>query len=68
MHPDSEIFKTSPENLERAKKGLAPRRFNEQKGKWESMELHHDPAQKDGGLFDITPLWSDAHEAIHYGE
>ena len=30
-------------------------------GKLESMELHHDPAQRDGGLFDFIKVWPDEH-------
>jgi len=25
------------------------------------MELHHDPAQRDWGLFDVVELWPDEH-------
>lgn len=27
----------------------------------ESIELHHDPAQRDGGLFDIQPFTPEEH-------
>lgn len=54
-------FFNSPENLERAKKGLAPIEFNEETGKLESMELHHDPAQRDGGKYDFTPVTPEEH-------
>ncbi|MBI3259484.1 MAG: hypothetical protein HYZ54_08440 [Ignavibacteriae bacterium] len=59
-HPE----KYAPEQLERMKKGLAPQRLNTQTGKMESMELHHDPAQRDGGLFDFVPLWPDEHAGV----
>lgn len=52
------------ENIQRMEKGLAPQRFNKIKGKWESMELHHNPAQRDGGLFDFIEVWPDEHALI----
>lgn len=51
-------------NLPRMEKGLAPQRVNTQTGQLESMELHHDPAQKDGGLFDFIELWPDEHAKL----
>ena len=50
-----------PENLLRLQKGLAPQRFNRATGQTESMELHHTPPQRNGGLFDVEPLWPDEH-------
>ncbi|MDX8430215.1 MAG: hypothetical protein SNF33_00160 (plasmid) [Candidatus Algichlamydia australiensis] len=52
------------ENVKRMKKGLAPRRFNDDLGKAESMELHHIPPQKEGGLFDVIPLWPEEHAKV----
>ena len=46
------------------KKGLALQRLNEEKGIWESKELHHNPAQKDGGFFDFIEVWPDEHAAL----
>ena len=47
-------------NLARMKKGRAPQQINE-KGELESMELHHDPPQREGGLFDFEEVWPDEH-------
>jgi len=44
--------------------GLAPQRINPMTGELESMELHHTPSQKDGGLFDVVKLWPDEHAAV----
>ncbi len=52
----------SEENLKRMEKGLAPQR--KVNGQVESMELHHDPAQKDGGLFDFVEVWPDQHAKL----
>jgi hypothetical protein len=60
QHPD----KYSPENLQRLQKGLAPQRKNPTTGEIESMELHHDPPRREGGLFDVKPYWPDDHAAI----
>ena len=54
----------SPANVDRMKKGLAPQRINPKTGKVESMELHHTPPQRDGGLFDVKEVWPDQHGAI----
>jgi hypothetical protein len=43
------------------KKGRPPQRINPDTGKTESMELHHTQTQRDGGLFDVEPLWPDDH-------
>jgi hypothetical protein len=50
----------SERNIERMEQGLAPQRFNS-KGELESMELHHTPPQREGGLFDVEPLWPEEH-------
>ncbi len=44
-------------------KGLAPQRASST-GKIESRELHHDPAQRDGGLFDFVEVWPDEHAKL----
>jgi RHS repeat-associated protein len=56
----------SPNNLKRMGKGLAPQRYNLELGRWESMELHHFPPQRDGGLFDFIAVWPDKHQQIDY--
>ncbi|MBS0607450.1 MAG: hypothetical protein JSR57_10920 [Verrucomicrobia bacterium] len=52
------------DQLKRMENGLAPQRKNQHTGEFESMELHHDPAQRDGGLFDFIEVWPDQHAAI----
>jgi len=54
----------SDANLDRMKQGLAPQRVNPTTGDVESMELHHTPAQRNGGLFDVQPVWPDEHAAV----
>jgi RHS repeat-associated protein len=54
----------SETNLVRMQRGLAPQRVNPSNRKLESMELHHTPAQRDGGLFDVQKVWPDEHAAI----
>jgi RHS repeat-associated protein len=51
----------SPENLSRMQRGLAPQRINPTTGKLESMELHHFPPQREGGLFQVQKVWPDEH-------
>jgi hypothetical protein len=52
------------EALARMQKGLAPQRANKLTGEIESMELHHTPAQRTGGLFNMEPVWPDEHAVI----
>ena len=54
----------SIQNVERMRNGLAPQRFNEELGEIESMELHHTPPQREGGLFDVREVWPAEHESI----
>jgi hypothetical protein len=54
----------SQANLDRMKRGLAPQQFNPNTGRLESMELHHTPPQRDGGLSDVKPLWPDDHALV----
>ncbi len=49
--------------LERMKKGLAPQRINA-KSQVETMELHHVPPQREGGLFDFVKVWPAEHQAL----
>ncbi|MCB1108113.1 MAG: hypothetical protein KDK44_00470, partial [Chlamydiia bacterium] len=51
-------------NLNRMKRGLARQVKNELTGKWESIELHHAPSQKNGGLFDFVEVTPEQHAAI----
>ena len=65
----AELAKSNPNpygehNISRMKKGLAPQRVNKETGKLESMELYHNPAQRDGGLFDVVEVWADEHAAL----
>jgi len=53
-------------DLGRMRQGLAPQRVN-QFGELESIQLHHDPPQSAGGLFDFKPMWPDEHIRIHRG-
>jgi hypothetical protein len=43
-------------------KGLAPQYYNRDLKKWESVELHHEPPQREGGLFDFEELTVDQHK------
>lgn len=57
----AQVYEATPENIGRMEKGLAPQKFNRQTGKWESIELHHIPPQKDGGLFDFMEVTPTEH-------
>lgn len=46
------------------RRGLAPQRYNPDKGGIESMELSHEPIpQRDGGT-KVVPRWPQDHAAI----
>jgi hypothetical protein len=46
------------------KQGLAPQRINPITGQLESMELHHNPPQRQGGLFEVQKMWHDEHATV----
>lgn len=54
----------SPENLARMRKGLANQRKHPITGIIESQELHHNPPQREGGIFNFIPLWPDEHAKL----
>lgn len=56
-----ECYEVTEENIKRMERGLAPQFFSDKSGRMESVELHHDPAQRDGGLFDVEPLTPEMH-------
>ena len=51
-------------NLDRMKKGMARQQINQKTGKLESIELHHNPPQRDGGLFDFIEVTPYEHAFI----
>jgi len=53
-----------PENLDRMSKGLAPQRYNADKGGVESMELSHEPIPARDGGKDFVPRWPQDHAAV----
>jgi hypothetical protein len=54
----------SEENPARMERGLAPQRYNPDKGGWESMELSHEPIPYRNGGTDVIPRWPQEHAAI----
>lgn len=54
-------YEPTSENIKRMERGLAPQAYNADLKKWESVELHHEPAQRDGGLFDFEELTVEQH-------
>ncbi|MGE5195860.1 MAG: hypothetical protein ACM3JI_00850, partial [Anaerolineae bacterium] len=53
-----------PEHLERMEKGLAPQQVNPRTGQLENKELHHNPPQREGGLFDFIEVWPSEHAQL----
>jgi len=47
--------------IKRIERGLALQYEHELTGKIESVELHHEPPQRDGGLFDFEELTIEQH-------
>lgn len=60
----SSVERYGVENVERMKKGLAPRRYNPDKGGMESMELSHEPIPRRSGGTEIVPRWPQEHAEI----
>jgi filamentous hemagglutinin len=63
LHPDAASTYGS-ENLDRMSKGLAPQRYNADKGGVESMELSHEPIPARDGGKDFVPRWPQDHAAV----
>jgi len=59
---NSEMY--AEEDIARMRLGLAPQRVDPLTGKTQSMELHHDPPQRVGGLFDVNPVWPADHARL----
>lgn len=52
------------DNLDRMRKGLAPQRYNADKGGVESMELSHEPIPARDGGKDFVPRCPQDHVAV----
>ncbi len=61
---DAKPGEFSKESLERMNTGQAPMDFNPETGKYQPRELHHDPAQREGGRFRFIEVTPDVHKAI----
>ncbi|WP_041418583.1 hypothetical protein [Simkania negevensis] len=61
---ERKCYEPTSENVKRMERGLAPQRLNKDTGLMESVELHHEPPQRIGGLFDVTPVTPDEHAGI----
>ena len=61
--PDA-AAKYGQENLDRMRRGLAPERYNPDKGGIESMELSHEPVPARDGGTEFVPRWPQDHAAI----
>ncbi|MGH3351033.1 MAG: RHS repeat-associated core domain-containing protein [Nocardioides sp.] len=60
----SQIDSWSEANIARMRRGLAPQRYNRDKGGMESMELSHEPIPyRDGGT-EVVPRWPQEHAAV----
>lgn len=59
-----QLYEPTAENIARMKKGLAPQTYNPAKQKLESIELHHDPSQSQGGLFNFIEVTPDQHARL----
>ncbi len=64
MEKSNLYYRYTAQNLERMEKGLAPQRFNREKGKWESMELEHDTSKKEKDMFDFVETWPKNYTVI----
>lgn len=59
-----QIDNWSAANLDRMRRGLAPQRYNRDKGGLESMELSHEPIPyRDGGT-NVVPRWPQDHANV----
>jgi filamentous hemagglutinin len=56
--------KYGAENLDRMSNGLAPQRYNPDKGGMESMELSHEPVPARDGGTEFVPRWPQDHATV----
>ncbi|HEV7738091.1 MAG TPA: hypothetical protein VGO47_12050, partial [Chlamydiales bacterium] len=54
----------SEANIQRMERGFAPLELNQDTGLFESVELHHTPPQREGGLFDFIEVTPSEHARI----
>lgn len=57
-------YEPKPENMKIMENGLVPQYLNREKLKTESVELHHEPPQRDGGLFDFKEVTIAQHREL----
>lgn len=57
------VYEASTENVARMKQGLAPQIKNA-RGQLESIELHHSPPQREGGLFNFIEVTQKEHISL----
>ena len=57
-------YEPTSENIKRMERGLAPQDYNVAKQRWESIELHHEPPQREGGLFDFIEVTVEEHKKL----
>ncbi|MGR0116379.1 hemagglutinin repeat-containing protein [Ralstonia pseudosolanacearum] len=56
--------KYGQENIDRMRSGLAPQRYNPDKGGLESMELSHEPVPARDGGKEFVPRWPQDHATV----
>jgi len=61
---EREVYEPTTENIERMERGLAPQVEHPRTGKMVSVELHHIPPQREGGLFDFIEVTPWEHEGM----
>lgn len=61
---DDALDRYGQENAERMRRGLAPRRYNGDKGGYESMELSHEPVPRRDGGRDLVERWPCEHALV----
>lgn len=57
-------YELTKDNLTRMERGLAPQVYDIDAERWVSVELHHEPPQRQGGLFDFVELTPEEHACI----
>lgn len=60
----SAVERYGADNVERMNKGLAPQRYNPDKGGMESMELSHEPTPRRSGGTEVVPRWPQEHAEV----
>ena len=64
MISELQVYESSPENIARMEKGLSPKIENVRTRQMERVELHHNPAMRNGGKYEFIECSPEGHAKL----